>query len=59
MSGSAKSLSPSFHTQATQAPCVHNDYQMLTPAKTGHSKPKVFLTHNEQSTLKQALPEAH
>lgn len=59
MSGSTTSLSPSFHSQATQTPRVHNDHPMLTRAKTGNSKPKIFLTYTEPSTIKQGLSQAH
>lgn len=32
-----------------------NNHLMLSKAKIGHSKPKVYLVHSEPTTTKQAL----
>lgn len=59
MSRSKNYLSPSYHSQATQAIIVHNDHPILTRAKTRHSKPKILLTHTEPSSIKQEFSQAH
>lgn len=50
-----ESISPSFHTQITQAPLLVNDFSILTRYKIGKSKPKAFIVHDEPTITKQAL----
>lgn len=42
---------PALHTP----PPVTNTHHMLTRAKTGHLKPRVFLTHMEPTSVKSAM----
>lgn len=57
LSYSIMSLSPYFHSPSNHIslPLLQNGHPILTRAKTGKSRPKVFLVHTDPATIKQAL----
>ncbi|KAI5447178.1 hypothetical protein KIW84_014869 [Lathyrus oleraceus] len=57
LSYSTVSLSPYFHSPSNHIslPLLQNGHPILTRAKTGKSRPKVFLVHTDPATIKQAL----